>query len=643
MREAIVGTAGHIDHGKTALIQALTGIDTDRLSEEKQRGITIDIGFAHMDLPPYRVGFVDVPGHKKFVKNMLSGIGGIQLVLLVVAADESVMPQTVEHFHICRLLEIPRGVIVLTKKDLVDAELMLLVNEEVLDLVQGSFLEESPIVAVDSLSGEGLEDLKETLRQELQRLSDTVSHPSDSSRLFRLPVDRVFSARGFGTVITGTLAAGEIGREERVEILPVRKISKIRGIEIFNQKADRASAGQRTALNLAGVERQELNRGMILSRPSTFSPSHMFDVWVELLADLSFPLRQHSPIRFHQGSGEFLGRIHLLEDKTLKPGRQAVAQIRLDQPTVGCAGDHFVLRRYSPLATIGGGIILDGQPNRHSRKDLPKILPELRHLCEKWQRRDPDLHLAWIEYFVRAAGSQGRTIAELEARTGLRADFLLTVLKRSEPIVLIPQEPLLAVYRPHLKALTQRLLDFLIDYHERHPLAAGAPREEVKKRFLPAASPAYFQSLIEQLENDRQVRVDATTIARHGKKIQLNPAQQKIREAILRTGDGTPLEPPFLKKLCAALPHSASQIEDVYYFLLRRGELIRISSELVLTSAQLEFVHAQIRQQLDRGHPFSVADFKQLFGISRKYAIPLLEFLDRNQVTKRVGDQRVLI
>ena len=638
MREAIVGTAGHIDHGKTALIQALTGIDTDRLSEEKQRGITIDIGFAHMDLAPYRVGFVDVPGHEKFVKNMLSGIGGIQLVLLVVAADESVMPQTVEHFHICRLLEIPRGIIVLTKKDLVDAELLLLVEEEVRELVRGSFLADSPVLAVDSVSGEGLEDLQQTLHRELRALSETDVHPPDHSRLFRLPVDRVFSARGFGTVITGTLTAGEIG-QERVEILPARKICKIRGIEIFNQKASRASAGQRTALNLAGVERREVSRGMMLSRPSTFSPSYMFDVRLELLADLSFPLRQHSPIRFHQGSGEFLGRVHLLEDKILKPGQGAVAQIRLDQPTVGCAGDHFVLRRYSPLTTIGGGIILDPQPNRHSRKDRSEIVPELRRLCQKWQNRDPDLQLAWIEYFVRTAGSQGRTIAELEARTGLQADFL----KDSESIDLIPQDPPLAVDRPHLEVLTQRLLDFLTDYHQRHPLAPGARREEVKRRFLPTGSPAYFQCLIERLEKDRQVSVDSTTIARHGTTVRLSPAQEKIRDAILQTGDGSALEPPFLKKLCAALPHPASQIEEVYYFLLQQGDLIRISSELVLTGGQLELVHTQMRQQLDRGHPFSVADFKQLFGISRKYAIPLLEFLDRTQVTRRVGDQRVLI
>ncbi|MFQ5930404.1 MAG: selenocysteine-specific translation elongation factor [Acidobacteriota bacterium] len=639
----IVGTAGHIDHGKTTLLKALTGIDTDRLEEEKRRGISIDIGFAHRNLGAYRVGFIDVPGHEKFVKNMLAGIGGIHLVLLVVAADESVMPQTVEHFQICKLLEIPRGIIVITKKNLVEEELLPLVEVEVRELVQGSRLERAPIVAVDSVSGEGMELLSETLLEEIRKSEEEIVSLQSSRQVFRLPIDRVFTIRGFGTVITGTPYAGSLKKGNAVTVHPSGKAGKVRGIEIFKQKADLALAGQRTALNLSGLEKEDLERGMVISAANTFTPSYMVDAIVHLLPTAPRCLKHRGVIRFHHGSAELIGRIYLLEGDQLRPGKSMLAQLRLQSPAVYCPKDHFILRRYSPITTIGGGVILDGIPEKHLKKDLALLLPELRKLRSMWELRDSQIDSALVEYFVKLHGYSGVRLPDLVSRTGFLKEYLRDLLNRLDSTVLVSQEPMLAVFKPGLEDLKTHILDFLADFHSNNPLALGVPREELKERFLARSSNSYFQFVLDLLKDEKQIQTSASTLSLYGRQVELSPTQEKVREEILKLIKEKAFQPPTLDELVQELPHDPDDVRDVYYFLLQRAELIRVSEDIVLWYDQITFLKTQLRQSFASGQTFTVPEFKNLFKISRKYAIPFLEFLDRERVTRRIGDKRLVL
>lgn len=640
MRDVIIGTAGHIDHGKTTLVKALTGIDADRLKEEKRRGITIDIGFAHMELDGCRVGFIDVPGHERFVKNMLTGIGGIHLALLVVAADESVMPQTVEHFQICKLLGIPHGLIALTKKNNIEEELLELVEEEVRDLVSGSFLEGARVVAVDSLSGQGIDELKEailaTIHEEKSALASLEGHH------FRLHVDRVFTIRGFGTVATGTPYAGQIEVDQTVEVYPTGKQAKVRGVQIFNQKSTLARAGQRTALNLSGLEKQDLERGMLLGPVGVFRPSYMFDAQIQLLEDAPAPLKQRSPVRFHHGSAELLGRVYLLEGDQIEPGQAALVQLRLDTPTVACVKDRFILRRYSPMRTIGGGVILDPAPKKHPKKERQQVVPALLQLARRLEQGDGRETGAFLEYFISRSGEKGLDLKELSARCGIQAQQVRQALQQRESLVLVPQEPLLALSRSSLQSLRQRILKFLDRFHTRQPLASGASSEEIKKRFFVRATASFFQFVMEALAQEGLVRIGAGKVGLVGREVKLDDRQQQLRRKILETIADSNWNPPSLAELCRQLPHPEKQVRDLYFFLLEQGELVRITESVVLPANRLEELRLRLKKRFPKGEAFSVADFKDLFGISRKYAIPYLEFLDRNRITQRVGDQRIL-
>ena len=643
MKDIIVGTAGHIDHGKTTLLKALTGIDTDRLKEEQRRGISIDIGFAHMQLGDSRVGFIDVPGHEKFVKNMLAGIGGIDLVLLVVAADESVMPQTIEHFQICKLLEIPRGVIAMTKRHLVEEDLLSVVEAEVRELVEGSPLEEAPIVAVDSLSGEGVELLKETLLEEIGKSQQDITSARRSHQIFRLPVDRIFTIKGFGTVVTGTPYSGVLSKGDAVTVYPTLKSGKVRGIEIFNQKADQAMAGQRTALNLSGLETEDLKRGMLISGSNALASSSMLDAIVHLLPTAPKGLKDRSAIRLHHGSAELIGRIHPLEGNPLLPGESTLVQFRLQSPTVCCPKDHFILRRYSPMATIGGGVILDSTPPKHRKKDLPEILPELKKLWSMLTEQDPHLDSALVEYFVKLHRFSGISLSDLVARTGFLEDYLLDLLKGLDSVVLISQEPLLAVFRPDLEELKTKIARFLADFHSRNPLVVGVPREELKERFFGRASHSYFAFVLKRMEKEKEIQIQGSTVSLLGQQLVLSTEQDQAKEHILGLIQKKGLQPPTLEELLETLPYDRSQVRDVYYFLLQQGELVRVSESIVLPPGRITSLQSQLKETFPSGRTFTVPEFKNLFGISRKYAIPFLEFLDRKRITRRIGDKRVVL
>ncbi len=643
MKDIIVGTAGHIDHGKTTLLKTLTGIDTDRLEEEKRRGISIEIGFAHMQLGDFRVGFIDVPGHEKFVKNMLAGIGGIDLVLLVVAADESVMPQTIEHFQICKLLEIPRGVIAITKRHLVEEELLSLVEAEIRELVEGSPLEKAPIVAMDSVSGEGVELLKETLLEELGKSQQDITAARHSHQIFRLPVDRIFTIKGFGTVVTGTPYAGVLKKGDAVTVYPTLKTGKVRGIEIFNREANLAMAGQRTALNLSGLETEELNRGMVISGSNALASSSIFDAIVHLLPTAPKGLKDRSAIRFHHGSAELIGRIHPLENDQFLPGESMLVQFRVQSPTVCCPKDHFILRRYSPMTTIGGGVILDGTPKKHRQKDLPDILPGLRKLWTMLTEQDPGLDRALVEYFVKLHRFSGASLSDLVARTGFLEVYLLDLLKGLDSIVLISQQPLLVVFRPDLEEFKTKIAQFLADFHSRNPLIVGVPREELKERFFGKAANSYFTFVLNQMENETRIQIKGSTVSLQGQQLVLSPEQNQAKEHMLQLIQRKGLQPPTLEELLKTVPYDRSQVRDVYYFLLQQGELIRVSENIVLSPGQITLLQSQLKESFPRGHTFTVPEFKELFGISRKYAIPFLEFLDRKRVTRRMGDKRVVL
>ncbi|HSR68049.1 MAG TPA: selenocysteine-specific translation elongation factor [Acidobacteriota bacterium] len=639
MRDVIVGTAGHIDHGKTTLLKALTGIDADRLEEEKRRGITIDIGFAHRRLGDFRVGFIDVPGHEKFVKNMLSGIGGIDLVLLVVASDESVMPQTVEHFQICRLLGVSRGVIVLTKKNKVDSELRELVEAEVRHLVEGTFLQEAPCVAVDSPSGEGIDQLEEVLLREVEAAARR-SQENLQGAFFRMPVDRVFSIRGFGTVVTGTPHAGRLQVDEPLQAYPGQGQAKVRGIEIFNEKSSQAQAGQRAALNLAGLEKSHLQRGMILAPPASLAPSHMLDVQLSLLEQAPASLKHRAPVRFHHGSGEAVGRIYLLESPQAERGETAICQVRLDTPIAACCGDRFILRRYSPMETIGGGIVIDPAPPKHRRRHLRKLLPLLKELArQSGEGRAAD---GYIEYALQRAGRKGIDVQRLAAATGLRTQSVLRRLEDLEGVRIVGQDPPLAVLHEQMEALGRRLLEFLERFHDADGLATGASREELKKRLMPQASAAYFQDLLNDLEKRGRIRLQGGKVGLRGREVELTESQQALRRRLLNAVAEGGWNPPTLTELCQALADSEKEVRDIYYYLLEQEELVRINEDLVLPASAPPRLIDLMHSRFQPGQPFSVADFKDLLGVSRKFAIPYLEFLDRIQATLRTGDQRIL-
>ncbi len=640
MKNVIVGTAGHIDHGKTTLLKALTGIDTDRLAEEKRRGITIDLGFAHLELGDYRIGFVDVPGHERFVKNMLAGIGGIQFVLLVVAADESIMPQTVEHFQICKLLEIPDGMVVITKTGLVERDLVDLVREEVADLVAGSFLEGAPVEAVDSVSGEGLDRFKGSLHARLR-----VSHgraPSHDS-IFRLPIDRVFSLKGFGTVVTGTPMTGRLPKDATVAVYPRGKQGKVRGIQVFGAKEDEAVAGQRAALNLAGIDKTDLERGMVLAPPQSQEPTSLLEASLTLLENAPAPLKHRGPVRFHHGSVEIMARVYLFQGKELAPGQRGIVQLRLSKPTVCCAGDHFILRRYSPMRTLGGGIVLDNLPPSRGRRAKAAAAAELEELARVRRQGETQSRQAFVRHYVKRAGRFGCSFKELGFRTGLGEAAVAETVNALPEIVTVPQEPPLALSRPALEKLKDQIVEFLTDFQREHPLAPGASQEELKKRFLDGAASAFFVFVFDQLRSEKRIDTRSGIVRLHGSQVELSPEQEETRRRLMELFEDTVLQPPTFLQILERTGLSSIQVEEIFYYLLQTRALIRISGDLVLSSGQVDWLCESVRKSFGNSAGFGVSEFKDLLGVTRKYAIPLLEYLDRQKVTRRVGDQRVVL
>jgi selenocysteine-specific elongation factor len=651
MKSIIVGTAGHIDHGKTALVKALTGIDADRLAEEKRRGITIDLGFAHMELPvangeTLRLGFVDVPGHERFVRNMLAGVGGIDLVLLVIAADESIKPQTREHFDILQLIGVKRGITVLTKSDAVDAETLDVVRLEVEDFLRGTFLEppKAPLMAVSSLTGAGLDDLKHAMIAATGEVE-----PRDSRALARLPIDRVFTMKGFGTVVTGTLISGTIHREEELEVFPTARRVRVRGVQVHGQSADSAVAGQRTALNLTNVSTDDLKRGMTLAPTAALVATRRMDVRLRLLASAPRPLKNKARVHFHCYTMEDVAQITLYGDKEVKPGEMAYAQISLAEPALLLPGDRFILRQFSPMVTIGGGMVLDATPVLRSKK-VNRIkgtggssILEFLHSLEtlgNFGRRDSILTTR-----VNRREQRGLSLADAVAETGwTRGEIVALAESLIKAGKLFRAQDRLSAAREY--ELAQKyLLDAVSAFHKKEPLRPGMAKRELQEEMksdFEMAEEMFEAALSCQVQQKRlEVAADVVRIAGRGVVMKDEEAEskKKIETAFASAG----LKVPALPEVIAGLKVDKSRAQKIVTLLLREKALIKISEDLVFHHSALEALRRQMSAQKLKSPKIDVAQFKELTGVSRKYAIPLLEYLDRERVTRRVRDVREIL
>ncbi len=631
MKQLVLGTAGHIDHGKTSLVKALSGIDTDRLKEEKARGITIELGFAHLDLPSgQRLGIVDVPGHEKFVKNMVAGAAGIDMVALVIAADEGVMPQTREHLDICRLLGVTRGLIVLSKIDLVDDEWLELVREDVREYVAGSFLESAPLVEVSAASGQGIEELKAALDELAGRLAE-----QPASGPFRLPVDRVFTMRGFGTVVTGTAIGGEVALGAELAVYPHGLTAKVRGLQVHNQEVTSARRGQRTAVNLQGVEKASLERGDVLADPGVLKPSLWLDLSVNALPEMARPLKHRAPIRLHTGTAEVMGRVLLLDRDELKPGEEAYCQVRLERPLAVMAGDRYVLRSYSPVTTIAGGTIVHPHPGRHKRRQ-PQVIADLAAL----HRGTAAERVAVI---ARLAGLGGIAPAELPRLVSLppkELDKLLAEMLSARSLVRIDKESGRMLASQALQELTAAAGSLLKEFHRANPLKAGMSREEFKRRLLPRGQAKLFAHLLRVMEGEGLLKVEKDLLRLPGHRVRLADDDVRLRAYLEKAYRQGGLTPPTFKEAAAGQDQAA--VREMIALLVSQGVLIKAKEGLYFHRDALTEAEAKLVAHLKEHQRIDAATFKEMTGLSRKFLIPLLEYFDSIHLTMRVGDERIL-
>lgn len=633
MKQIILGTAGHIDHGKTSLIKALTGIDTDRLKEEKLRGITIELGFAWLDLPSgQRVGIVDVPGHEKFVKNMVAGASGIDLVALIIAADEGVMPQTKEHLDICQLLSVKHGLVVLTKVDTVDEEWLDMVTDDVQAFLKGTFLEGVPTFPVSALTGQGLPELVEGI----DTLCEAVPE-RPSSGLFRLPVDRVFTMKGFGTVVTGSLVSGGVRVGETVMTYPSGIQSKVRGIQVHGQAVDRATASMRTAINFQGIDRDAIARGDVVGNVDTLKPSYMVDTLLAYLSSNEKPLKNRTKVRFHTGTSEILGHTILLDREELSPGEMVVAQFRLDTPVATVKDDRFVIRSYSPIRTIGGGQILDPIPRKHKRFKEP-LVTGLKNLAE-----EPPEEI--ISYHVKESGISGVPVWELRLRTNLsekNLDQHLQHLLSQKTIVQVDRENPRFIHGSVFEGLHQKAVKILEGYHKDHPLKAGMSRQGLMSKLSLSSSSKLFNLLIQALAKSNTVIQEKEVLRLSGHKVALEADQKDVRHRIERAYLHSGLEPPYFRDLTASLGQNSTRMKDILVLMLEEGTLIKVKEDLYFHKRVIDDLKNGLVSYLKANREITTPQFKEMTGVSRKYTIPLIEFFDTTKVTIRVGDIRRL-
>ena len=638
--DIIVGTAGHIDHGKTQLVKALTGTDADRLPEEKSRGITIDLGFAELAVDEMHFGFVDVPGHERFVKNMLAGASGIDLVLFVVAADEGIMPQTREHFDICRLLEIGSGVIAITKSDLADYELIDLVKLDIGELVRGSFLENAPVVVVSAKTGDGLNELKTELVTTAKRIK-----PRSDDVIARLAIDRSFAVKGFGTVVTGTLASGTISEGDELDLLPTNKTVRVRGVQSHGAKVEQSAAGRRTALNLAGVDYSQVTRGMLLAEKGVLHSSYMFGASVEVLPDAPRPLKTRQRVRLHIGTAEVLARVAVIgESAEIKPGESGFAQLRLESSVAAILGERFILRSYSPQVTIAGGSILRPTEEKIKRRESAKNAAFLSSLAGSIGN-----HAEIVKVLVDNSGNIGMTPLEIRAITGWRHEVLYTAIQVLGQQDAIVQCESALISKTNLDGLNSQVLATVEQFHKTDPLSKGPPLDILRDTAFKFVRPDVERAVLKLLSNTQRISIENDVVRLSGHTTRLSTPEENVLEHLRRAYTNAGLEVPKLDEALAEASKNAGvnvvSTRKLFQRLVDAGEVVQVTAEFYFSSAAIDSLIEKLRNHANKSadRMIDVPQFKEIAGVSRKFAIPLLEYFDQRKITARRGDKRFII
>ena len=628
MKHVIIGTAGHVDHGKTLLVKALTGIDTDRLIEEKKRGITIELGFAHLDWPDgTQASIIDVPGHEKFIKNMLAGAGGIDLAMLIIAADDGIMPQTVEHLDILTLLGIRDGLIVITKADTVDPEWLEMMQEEITEKTKGSFLEGKPIVAVSAYTGQGIPELKEMLRELVQKAEEK------SLRIpFRLPVDRVFSVDGFGTVVTGTLIEGSIHEGDAAELVPSGRATRIRNLQVHGKNVDAAYAGQRVAINLAGLKKTDIQRGDTVARPGSVRTSRMLDVRLTNLKDSNRIIQNDSQIHLFHGAAVLLAKVVLFGRDELKPGESCYAQLRLTDPIATKNGDRFVIRFFSPLETIGGGVILDDQPRRHKRSD-PNVQQILR-IKESGSRDDLTIQL--LAEFGTKLPTATQLVAKLQREEADIQDELYGLCSRGLAVEPMPGRYAAASV---IDRIWKDCAEILTLYHKHNPLHAGIPSAELRQKLFRSTDRACADSLLGVLHQEGKIRKTGDRYALSDFTITLTKRQRSIREKLVNIYRSSGIETPITDHVMEGFPpNERAEARQVLESLITSADLILLTPQVCLYRESYSAVLEAAKSHFETNDSLTLAQLRDLLNTSRKYSQAIIEYFDKVHITKKDGD-----
>ena len=633
MRHIIIGTAGHIDHGKSALVKALTGTDPDRLKEEKEREMTIDLGFAFLG---DNITFIDVPGHEKFIKNMAAGVSTIDMVLLVIAADDGIMPQTREHFEILQLLGVNKGLIIITKIDLVEQELLELVIEEVRDLIKGTFLEGAPVLAVSNSTGQGIADLKELI---LEFIQDLTARPDKG--MFRLWVDRVFTMKGSGTVIAGTVLSGSCKSGDTVELLPQQKQLRVRRVQVHNKTIEHCVTGERAAINLMDIEKTEIERGNMLAPLGYYQPTYMLNAKLNLLASCPYPLKNRTRVRLHLGTGEIIARVVLLEKEDLQPGNSTFVQFRLEAPAVADYGDRFVIRSFSPTQTIGGGVIVEVHPPK--LKYLPE--DELKRLA-LLEKADPidivEQYLIKNQYVLKNVSS----LAQELSMTKQEARQVLAILKDRGRVTLIAEKPEWAViHATQFQSVQQLIVDFLNKFHKDNPMLRGIKKSELRERVFGKMNNQLFDSILNNLIQQNQIKIDGENVFRDGHEIRFTPRQEEIKRKVEEIYLQREFVTPGWDEIVNEMAGKPKEITDVVTGLIEIGILIEIKyydKPSIFHKNNIEKAQEILINYLKENGVIRLGEFREMINSTRKFATPILVYFDQNGITERDGEIRRL-
>lgn len=635
MKNVIIGTAGHIDHGKTTLIKALTGRDTDRLKEEKERGISIELGFTYFDLPSgRRAGIIDVPGHERFIKNMLAGAGGVDIVVLVIAADEGVMPQTREHLNILTLLQVKKGIIALTKKDMVEQEWLEMIIEQIREEVADSFLKDAKIIPVSSVTGEGLKELI----AEIDTVTEVVEE-KDAHNVFRLPVDRSFTITGFGTVVTGTLISGSISEGDRVEIYPQKTETRVRSLQVHEKNVKTAYAGQRVAINIANVKLDEIQRGDVLTQPGRMETTMMVDAKLMILKSSDKSIDNRDRLRLYHGTSEIMCRVVLLDREELKPGESAFVQLRLEEETACMKGDRFVIRTYSPMLTIGGGTVLE--PNPPKRKRFREdVIEELKvkeqgnptEVLERYLIQNSEKYPE-KKAIIKAVGNIGAELYDKISAELLEKKLIKEFKLGDETYVL---------HFRYLKDVETKLTEILEAYHKRNPLKSGISKEELRTRVFEGIKPRLADLIFGYFEAYGIIKMGNQYVSQIGFKVQFNKLQTQIRDVIEKSYSENRFNPPKLTELAETNHLDKNQCQVVYNALIEMGKLVKLDEDIAISKSAYNDAVELLKKYLKENGSIQLGQFRDMLGTSRKYAMALLDYFDQNKVTRRIGDNRVL-